>query len=447
MGKNYSNDPRELAVQLLYEINNEDAFTNLALSQAFKNTEIARQDRALATTLVYGTEKNLTKLDLIIGMMSKTKLNKISPWIKEILRTGIYQIFYLDKVPSFAVVNECVNLSKKYSRDKASGFVNAILRNIIRQKEKIEIRIMDELEPFERLSVPKWLFRYIEKQYGSESACSFFEESLHNSPLTARVNTTLMDIDSLLAVLEAEGLSVEANKIFKDSVRFYGFPGVFDLKSHSQGLFMLQDEGAMVAVEALGINAGDVILDMCAAPGGKTAHMAEILNGSGKIISRDIYGHKIKLIEENVSRLKLKNVYTELKDSTIFYKEDQEKFDKVLLDAPCSGLGILRRKPDIKWKLDYEKILELIQVQKKMILHAFDSLKQGGVLVYCTCTINKHENYDIIEYLIKERKDAEVDHHYLGQLHPDLADQRGVIQLMPNIHGTDGFFISRIIKK
>lgn len=437
---------RQTAVQVLYAVEEEGAFSNLALKKAlWEQKQLTQRDKNLVTALVYGTEKYKIYIDHLIGRVSNRKKNRISPWTLAILRVGIFQILFLDKVPSFAAVHESVELVKATEEHKAAGFVNGVLRNVTRSKDDWDDSGMPD---HVRCSVPKKVYDFVASFYGNQWARDFFQASLKEAPLTIRVNTKRADADSLKVELAHEGVDAKTCKYASNCLSTKGLQQIPLMNSHRNGKFIIQDEGAMLSVEILGVEKNQRILDMCAAPGGKSTHMAQITGDGGQVVARDVHEHKLALIEENAERMGLSNILIQCKDA-IIPPEEGEKcgYDRVLLDAPCSGLGILRRKPDIKYHLTKEKFHALVQMQKVMIRNGFDALKPGGVFVYTTCTVNPRENAQVVDYLLRERSDAQLDTAGIPEHLGHLVGEDGYIQLWPQIHGTDGFFMARIVKK
>ncbi|WP_303860079.1 16S rRNA (cytosine(967)-C(5))-methyltransferase RsmB [Alkalibaculum bacchi] len=438
--------PRELAVKTLYEINHNKAFVNIALKKSLKDSKLSSIDKPFVNTLVYGVIKHRSYCDWVISNYSKIKLKKIAPMLLEILRIGVYQVFFLDKVPHFAAVNESVNLSKKYSKGKSDKFVNGVLRSILRNKEEI---LQHHFEGDEKMTIkysaPIWLVNMLKEQYPMEVVENFFEESMKNAPITARVNRLKTTKEELKESLAIEGIGVEDGKLRDYSIIINQFSDISKNPSYQEGLFIIQDEAAMMTVDLLDPKHGEEILDMCSAPGGKTTHIGEMIKDTPGLTARDIYDHKLKLIDENCKRLGLKNVRLELKDGLKFYPEDEEKYDKILLDAPCSGLGILRRKPDIKWNLSEEDIKAIIQIQKSLIKNAFDYLKPGGILVYSTCTINRRENEEVVNGLIDNNQSASL--LSLKGIDETILLNEHFVQTFPKEDQWDGFFMSKIQKR
>lgn len=437
---------RQTAVQVLYAVEEERAFSNLALKKAlWEQKHLTQRDKNLVTALVYGTEKYKIYIDHLLEQASSRKKSRISPWTLAILRVGIFQILFLDKVPSFAAVHESVELIKGTKESKASGFVNGVLRNVVRTKDAL---VEADMPDHVRCSVPKKVFEFVASFYGDEWASSFFKESLEEAPLSVRVNTEKTDKDTLKQMLATEGVESRDCSYASDCLHTKGMQQIPLMISYQNGEFIIQDEGAMLSVELLGVDKNQSILDMCAAPGGKSTHMAQLTGKQGQVVARDIHEHKLELIDENAKRLGLENIRIEKRDAMIPLNEtEMESYDRVLLDAPCSGLGILRRKPDIKYHLTPKKFHNLVQMQKKMILNGFDAVKPGGVLVYTTCTVNPRENAQVVEYLLRERPSAQLDMEMIPDSLRSLKGEDGNIQLWPHVHGTDGFFMARIVKK
>ncbi|MBF7095856.1 16S rRNA (cytosine(967)-C(5))-methyltransferase RsmB [Alkalibacter mobilis] len=435
---------RGTAISILYDIEEKGSYTNIILKKKLDEGSLSQVDKGLVKAIVYGTEKNKLFLDSVIASFTKKSLKSISPWILAILRTGIYQILYLDKVPSFAIVNECVEISKSVDKGRGSGFVNGVLRNVARNADQIKSR---EIPENLKYSVPKWLFDFVKSFYGSRFTTEFFKASMDEPELNIRVNTLKTNKLELQDILRSEGIESFSNKYVYDSLKTLGMVNISDLESYKKGLYIIQDEGAMLSVEAMDLKDGNTVLDMCAAPGGKTTHIAQKI-GSGTVVARDVHKHKIKLIEDNLKRMGMKNAICQLHDGSMPPDRDElESYDSVLLDAPCSGIGIIRRKPDIKYNLTPKKLHELQLIQKNLILNAYDSLKKGGLLVYTTCTINPRENQGVVDFLLKKRPDCEIDREFEANIFNGLVDENGFVKLFPNVHGTDGFFIARIRKK
>lgn len=410
---------REMALRTIYAVEFEGAYSNMALKQALSNRSISAADKGLVTSLVYGVISRRLTLDYAIASYSKTKLNKISKYILIILRMGVYQLMYMDKIPESAAVNESVKLAKKYGRASA-GFVNGILRSFIRGGVEI---------PEDNLSVkysfPQWLCDKWTADFGFEFTDRLMAALCISPKLTLRPNILKITPEILQNKLENRGINAEINGF---SVECKGFDVAVD-NLYKNGFYTPQDIAASAAAAALDPQKGETVIDVCAAPGGKTTHIAELMGNCGKIFAFDTYEHKIKLIEENAKRLGIDIIRAQIGDGTVFNKTLEAAAERVLCDVPCSGLGIIRRKPEIKWNEDSSK--ELNKVQRKILENGSRYLKRGGTLVYSTCTIDKTENENTVSEFLKEHSDFE-----------KLFEKT----YFPHIDGTDGFYICKMRK-
>ena len=441
---------REGALKVLYQIEVNEAYSNIALGEEINNSSFSSVDKGFMTELVYGVLENMLLLDYIIEQFSSVKLKKIHPMTLNILRLAVYQIRFLDKIPEAAAVNEAVNLSKKYCK-KASGFVNGVLRNMIRNKESIKLP-SPETDFVKYLSIkyshPQWMV----KSFLSFFSGGFVEELLqanNETPeLNFRINTLKVPVNDCLKMLQEQGFEVKVNPYIGEAISIKGVGNLNEMDLMQMGYLYIQDFSSMLIAKIVDPAEGDLIVDVCSAPGGKTTHMAQLMENKGLIIARDIYDHKLKLIKKNAERLGISIIKTEKFDAL---KEDTELFekaDKVLVDAPCSGLGIIRRKPEIKYRKKPDDISVITELQLKILKNAARYVKSGGVLVYSTCTIDPRENNGVVERFLSENNDFQlIDisknyHKYLPGEHKDKT-----IQLYPHIHHTDGFFAAKMIKK
>lgn len=440
---------REVALNILEDVLEKGAYSNISISKNLSN--IKKEDESLIREIVYGVLENRGYIDYIIKMFSKTKFRKISPVIKNILRIGIYQILFMDKIPDSAAVNEAVKLAKKYSHKGTYGFVNGLLRNVIRNQNNITLpnKKSNKKEYLEtKYSHPRWL---IDRWIG-EFKERFTEELLiaNNSKpyLNIRVNTLKTTRDNLIKSLGEEGLEVEPTEYSKDGIIVKNPIRITDSKEFKNGKFQIQDESSMLVAQIMDPKPESFVIDVASAPGGKATHIAQMMENKGLIIARDIYNHKLKLIDENARRLGIDIIKTEKFDALQVDEKLIGKADYCLVDAPCSGLGLIRRKPEIRWNKKEEDINEISKIQYDILLKASKYVKKGGILVYSTCTIGKDENINIIERFLKDNKNFILKP--FDELLPkkQLLDHasRGYIELYPNIHGTDGFFISKLMK-
>ncbi len=444
--------PRETALKILYEINEKGAYSNIALNKHLEAARFGDTDRGFITELVYGTVKWRLTIDWTLSRFSSIKLKKISPWILNILREGTYQLLYMDKVPESAACNESAKLARKYGHQASTGFVNAVLRNIARSKGAVKPPDK-EGGPVKYLSIayshPEWMVEKFLKLFGAEFTESLLESNNAIPEFTVRVNTLKTTVDSLIETLKQENIEAVKGRFSQDALIIKNPSSISRLAAFKQGLFQVQDESSMLVARVLDPKPGELVLDACSAPGGKATHIAQLMDNKGTVLARDIHEHKIKLIEQSAERLGIKSIKTEIHDALIADTEMENKADRVLLDAPCTGLGIIRRKPDIKWGRESSDTAEITSLQRKMIVTASKSVKPGGVLVYSTCTIVPEENEEIVEQFLNENSAFEMDD--ITPIIPEALRNnikgKGMLQLYTNRDGADGFFISRMRKK
>ena len=434
---------REAAFKILCDIEIEKNYSNMAINKIFKNEKVSDKDKGLATELVYGVIENRKYLDFIINKLSKIKVKKMSSFVKIILRMGTYQILFLDKIEDHAAVNETVKLASKYD-GKSKGFVNAILRNEIRQKRTI--KYIDIEDPIRRLAVKysyqQWIVEDWVKNFGIEFAEELLEALNERPDLYVRTNTLKMDRDSLLKEFEKEEIKASRALLPEEAIMVENFKGIESSRLYKEGLFTVQDISSMLVAKVVAPKEGDMVLDVCSAPGGKSTHMAEIMKNTGKVVSRDVFEHKIKVIKAASKRLGIKNIEAEEFDATVLDEASVDKFDCVLADVPCSGLGIIRRKPEIKYKAK-EELADLPKIQSKILENASKYVKINGTLVYSTCTVQDCENIEVVEKFLKENPNYELVPIQGINVDPD-EQEKGYIKIYPNVHGMDGFFIAKM---
>lgn len=443
---------REFALKVLFQVNEEGAYANIALDKAFADYTLHdSRDRGLATELVYGCVKYRGHLDWIINQFAKIKVKKMAPWIRNIIRLGLYQIIYLDKVPVSAAVNESVKLAKKYGHQGTVKFVNGILRNIERNKTNINYP-SPKKAPLEYISIrysfPNWMIKGWLKDYGFEDTikmCQYFNEP---APLWIRTNTLKISRDELMAHLAAKDIQCVESLKSPDGIRIENNLEVAKITGFKEGFFTVQDESSMLVSQILDPQPGQTILDVCSGPGGKTSHLAQLMNNKGLIRAFDVHPHRLKLIEETCERLGITNVVTEVADARKLTTKVSAPVDGVLVDAPCSGLGVLGRRPDARWRKRQEDILDLQRIQKDILKETARLVKSGGTLVYSTCTITQEENQDVIESFLAQNSDFYLDNK-IERFLPSQAsgNSKGWIQFLPFKDQMDGFFIARLKRK
>ncbi|MGL6105341.1 16S rRNA (cytosine(967)-C(5))-methyltransferase RsmB [Romboutsia sp.] len=434
---------REIAFKVLCDIEDNNNYSNIAINKHFRNLQITNQDRGLATELIYGVVENKYYLDYIIDKLSKIKTQKLSTYVKILLRMGIYQIAFLDSISDYASVNETVNLVKKYD-NRSAGFVNAILRNILRSKEEVlkvdtGNQIMDLATKY---SYSPWIIKNWTKTFGEEFTEDLLEANNEKPNLYLRVNTLKISRDELIDKLQSQDIKAYKVPTIEEAIRVENLKDIENNELFKNGLFTIQDISSMLIGKVINPKENSLILDVCSAPGGKTTHLATLMNNTGKVIARDVFEHKLKLIQNAVDRLGLTNVEVENFDASQIDENNAGKFDYVLADVPCSGLGIIRRKPEIKYKTKAD-LKDLPTIQSSILENASKYVKVDGILVYSTCTIQDNENINVIDEFLKNNDNFELV--AIDELNVDLDNQnKGYLKIYPNIHGMDGFFISKL---
>ena len=431
---------RELALKILYKIDKEQAYSNIVLNEVIKQNRqnLNEKDIGLISEIVYGVTTWRLTLDEIIKKYSKIKLKKISPWILNILRMGIYQIIFLDKIPKSAAVNESVNLAKRYGHASSSNFVNAILRKVEKTDFEELFQIENNIERISKTtSMPEWIIKELLKNNNIEEVEQICKNSNLKPQVTIRINKLKTNKEELMAKLKKQNIECEDinvnEKLTEDFLIINKIKNIENLDLFKNGYFTVQDISAGLTAKILNPKPNEVVLDACSAPGGKTTYMAELMKNKGTIEAWDIHQHRTKLVEQNAKRLGINIIKTQVKDASIYDENLNEKFDKILLDVPCLGIGVIKRKPDIKWQREIEDIEEITKIQKLILEKCSKYLKHGGELVYSTCSILKEENEDIISGFLKENKNF------------DIA-QNTSINIIPD-KNMDGFFICKLLKK
>lgn len=434
---------RELAFKILCDIEENNNYSNIAINKYFKHKDINNQERGFATELVYGVVENKYYLDYIIDKLSKIKTQKLSICVKILIRMGIYQLAFLDSISEYAAVNETVNLVKKYDK-RSSGFVNAILRNVIRNKEEVLKLDIDSKIMYlsTKYSYSPWMIKNWIKSFGEEFTKDLLEANNEKPNLYIRVNTLKITRDELISKLNEMGVKSYKVPMIDEAIRVENLKNIDNNDLFNQGLFTIQDISSMMVAKVVNPKENSLVLDICSAPGGKTTHVATLMNNTGKVIARDIFDHKLKLIQNTVDRLGLTNVEVEKFDALKLDENSIDKFDYVLTDVPCSGLGIIRRKPEIKYKAKAE-LKDLPLIQRQILDNASKYVKLNGTLLYSTCTIQDNENIDIINEFLKDNNNFKLVP--INEVNVDLDNEdKGYLKIYPNIHGMDGFFIAKL---
>ncbi len=443
---------REVALKVLYAVDQEQAYANLALDRILEHYRPGKLDRAFATELVYGVLRRLNTIDWLLGHFLHQPLASQNPWIRNILRLGAYQIIYLERVPDAAACNESSELARRYGHAGAVGFVNGVLRNLARRGKNIPFPDLND-DPVAhialRYSHPSWLVQRWLEEFGVDETVALCQANNDPAPNTIRTNTLKNTRQELKQRLWKEGVAAECTSYAPEGLKIAGFPTLHNFTPFKEGLFMVQDESSMLVGHALSPYPGARVLDAAAAPGTKTTHLAQLMNNQGEITALDIHPHKIKLIAANCRRLGITCVRAVSADAR-YLDHGMDPWDFILLDAPCSGLGVLRRRPDARWRKTRASIEEMTILQREMLEGVAPHLKPGGILVYSTCTITREENLDQVNEFLARHPEFSLED--LSPYLPSGLDfqktlSRGYIQLLPHRHGMDGFFIARFRKK
>lgn len=427
---------RGLALEILYAVNEEGQYSHLLLHQVLEKYQyLDKRERAFLTRLTEGTLEKQITLDYIIDYFSRTKIKNMKPLIRNLMRLSVYQMMYMDSVPDSAACNEAVKLARKHGFSGLSGFVNGVLRSVARGWKEVEYP--DEKDGISdawsvRYSIPAWIIEIWLSSYGNEKTKEILEGFQGTSPLYIRTSQNKITPLELKRKLEAENITVEEIKDIPYAFRLHGvdYPAV--LPGFFEGEFYVQDISSMRVAELADVKEGDYVIDVCAAPGGKSTHIAELLKGSGMVEARDLTEQKVDLIEENRKKHGLSNMKAVQMDATVDDIKSHDKADIVICDLPCSGLGVMGRKTDIRYKMTPEKAKELVKLQQQILSVVHNYVKKGGTLVYSTCTIHAEENEKNVEWFLEN--------------YPEFAlvSQE---QIFPHAGRQDGFFLSKFVRE
>lgn len=424
---------RDIAVDILTEIICAGGYNNVTLRKALNNKELLLVQKAFVTEAVNGVLRNIILIDYIIDRYSKTSTKKMKPVILNAIRLAVYQIKFMNKVPDSAACNSAVDFVKRRGFAGLSGFVNGVIRNIIRNMDVIEFPD-ERIKPIEFLEVmyshPKWLVERFVSELGYDKTKEMLIANNGLPEITLCVNTIKTNKTELKGVLEKEGVLVTDSKFMNNSLHVSKTSDMTSLRSYKDGLYHVMDESAMLAVSMAAPAEGQTVIDLCAAPGGKSFAAAYLTNDKAKIFSFDIYEHKIELIKSGAKRLGLKSISAGLADGTKHNEALDETADVLIIDAPCSGLGLLQKKPDARLTKKERDIHDLAQLQRDIISASWRYVKKGGVLLYSTCTLTKEENSDNIQWILDTLPFKEEE----------------IRQILPQDYGTDGFYIAKLRK-
>lgn len=446
--------PRETALDLLVQVESQQAYSNLLLQRVLNESQHTPPDRRLITELVYGVIQRANSLDYLLDCLVKKGCHSLDLWVHQLLRMGLYQLIFLDRVPAFAAIDEAVKIARKRGNRGVAGLVNGVLRNFLRRQKELWPPRGNRLREKEVLYAhPAWMIKRYEKQWGVESAKALFFSLLERPVPSLRINRLKVTRDEWMVKWSQEGKGkAEISPLSPVGVRLYRAGNPAQHSHFAQGFYTIQDESAMLVAQALAPSAGSHVLDLCAAPGGKTTHLAELMNNQGQIVACDIHPHKMKLIHDHAQRLDISIIRTISQDGRkLPQRFPAASFDAILLDAPCSGLGVMRRRPEIKWRRHHKDFAALQQLQQELLASAYTLLKPGGHLLYSTCTFEKSENQDQISSFLEHHIDMQLDQEWLTRLPREVQEKaiigEGWIQILPQHFQSDGFFLARLVKK
>ena len=444
---------REVVLDILLELSEENEYSSVLIAAVLnKYNYLDVREKAFIKRVSEGTIERRIQIDYVLDMFSKVPVRKMKPLIRELLRLSCFQLLFMDNIPDAAVCNEAVKLAKKRGFRTLQGYVNGVLRAVVRGRDQIvypdrEKRYREYLSVF--YSMPMWLTEHFCDAYGEDRCEMILQSFLQRGAVSIRLQETLeeKERERLIETWQKADVSVKRSSYLPYAAEVEKTDGIRSLEGYEQGAFAVQDVSSMLVIEAAGIRQGDTVIDVCAAPGGKAMHAAAKLAGTGRVIACDVSERKIDKIEENKERLRMDNVSVMMRDARIRDEELVGQADVLLADVPCSGLGVIGKKQDIKYRVTKDSMEQVIELQKEIIANAVHYLKSSGTMMYSTCTMNPAENEEMVEWICDEYGMETVS------MAPDMPKalraetDKGYIQLMPGIHGTDGFFIAKLRRK
>lgn len=417
---------RAVVLNMLTSTLEKGEFSHVVINNTFADKSLTQRDRAFINRLYSGTLEKLVYIDFIISSFSSVKISKMKPVIRNVLRLSIYQMKYMESVPVHSCIDEAVKLTRKRGFANLTGFVNAVLRKVQREADNLE------LPDYVSASVPEWVYKLINRQYGRDDAEKYFGSDEIGNETVIRLNLMKDSAENIISILEEEGCSVRRLSESDGAAAISGFESLTDLKAFRQGLFIMQDKSSMTAVNvaAKGVKENKLTIDVCAAPGGKSLFMAEKFP-EAVIVSRDLTEYKVNLIRDNIKRLGIKNIRPEVHDALVKDEKMYEQADVVIADLPCSGLGVIRKKPDILYRLKECDLEDLQRLQRDILSAVQSYVRPGGILLFSTCTVNKGENEENTSWFLD---------NYEFSLEKELS-------FLPGRDDSDGFYIARFRKK
>lgn len=442
---------RELILGILLEVTRGEEYSHIALRNVLNKYQyLDKKERAFITRVTEGTLEHMIEIDYIINQFSNVKVNKMKPVIRCIIRSSVYQLKYMDSVPDSAVCNEAVKLAAKKGFYTLKGFVNGVLRNIARNIDNITYPAQEDYVNYlsVRYSMPTWILEQWLENFEKETVETMLQDFLKEKPTTIRCDLNSMSKETLIRSLEKDGVRVEEHPYLPYALKISSYDYLADLSSFQKGDFHVQDISSMLVAHIANPKKGDKVVDVCAAPGGKALHMAELLEGTGRVEARDLTEYKVQLIEDNIRRAGLENIIATKWDATVLDEKVIEEADVVIADLPCSGLGVLGKKTDLKYKMKKEMQDQLVLLQRQILSNVQAYVKNNGTLIYSTCTIHEKENMGNVHWFMEQHPEFQLDsiEELLCDELKNSVKESGCLQLLPGVHDSDGFFIAKFKK-
>lgn len=441
---------REIILDILLELNRQNEYANILISAVLKKYDyLDGREKAFIKRVSEGTIERRIQIDYVLDLFSKVPVVKMKPLIRELLRMSVYQILFMEHIPDAAVCNEAVKLAKKRRFQSLQGYVNGVLRAVARGKDSIPYpdRQKDRDAYLSVVySVPVWLVDHLRDVCGEEQCETVLQSFLQRKPVSIRMRETLpeKERERLLEAWRQNGVGVRKHPYLPYALEVEKAEGIGSLEGYDEGLFAVQDVSSMLVVETAGIRSGDTVIDVCAAPGGKALHGAEKLAGTGQVIACDLTAYKTEKIEENRDRMQIRNLSVRIRDARVTDETLLGLADVLIVDVPCTGLGVIGKKQDIKYRVTRQDLQDITGLQKEILGNVIHYLKPGGTMMYSTCTINPKENEEMVDWICREFGMETVS--MAKELPEELRKEgaRGYLQLLPGIHPTDGFFIAKL---
>ena len=442
-------DTREIVLDILLELEREQEYVNILLADVLKKYDyLDGREKAFIKRVSEGTVERRIQIDHVLDLYSKVKTQKMKPLIRALLRMSVYQILFMEHIPDAAVCNEAVKLAVMKGFQNLKGFVNGVLRSVARNMDKV-VYPQAESQPLEYLSItysmPEWILKEWLEVYDFDTVEKICLDTHQEKMTSVRCNLDKASKEEIVESLKAQGITVKENPYLKYALDIGGYNYIKAVEAFKKGWLQVQDVSSMLAAEIAAPGWGSYCIDVCAAPGGKSLHLADMLRGSGYVEARDVTDYKVKLMQENIERIGNINMSAVLMDATVFDAESVEKADILIADVPCSGLGVMGKKADIKYKMTPAKQTEIVKLQRKILDTVQAYVKKGGVLIYSTCTIAAAENQYNVKWFLENYP------FRLESIEPYLCDElkgkttkAGYLQLLPGVNESDGFFIARL---